>query len=245
MRIDAHYHLGKCRVFDADLSEEDVLEPHDDAGFDVTVVQPYPGAPDPVATHDRIAALVKSSGGRVRGLASLNPHRDPAEYFAEVSRCVRELGFVGIKLHTIGHALNPQSADGGTVFEAAQQLEVPVMVHTGPGVPFADPAMVAPRAKQFPGVPIILGHAGAGIFSGSAVAIAEHFDNVFLETSWCRVSDIAGMVSRAGARRVMLGTDHPKNIGPELAKYESAGLSSSDLELTLGGTAAEVYRLDV
>jgi len=241
--VDSHYHLGRCRVFDLDMTEQDVLEPHDSEGFDVTLVQPYPGAPDPVATHDRIAALAASSGGRVRGFASYNPHRDPAEYFAEVSRCVRDLGFVGIKLHTIGHALNPLSVDGGTVFETARELDVPVMLHTGAGIPFADPAMVIPRAKQFPDVRIILGHAGWSIFTGSAIAVAETFDNIYLETSWCRSSDLAGIVGRVGGRRVMYGSDHPKNVVPELAKYRSAGLSQEDLDLVLGDTAAEVFRL--
>lgn len=245
MLIDSHYHLGTCRVFDLDMNEEDVLAPHDAEGFDITLVQPYPGAPDPIATHDRIAALAESSDGRVRGFVSLSPHRDPAEYFAEVSRCVRELGFVGIKLHTIGHALNPQSTDAGTLFETARELDVPVMLHTGPGIPFADPTMVIPRAKQFPDVRIILGHAGWSIFTGSAVAVAETFDNVFLETSWCRASDLGWVVARVGANRVMYGSDHPKNIAPELAKYRSAGLSSADLDMALGGTAAEVFRLEV
>ena len=243
MLVDSHYHLGQCRVFDLDMSEEDVLEPHDAEGFDITLVQPYPGAPDPVATHDRIAALAASSEGRVRGFVSYNPHREAAEYFAEASRCVRDLGFVAIKLHTIGHSLNPLSVDGGSVFETARELDVPVMLHTGPGIPFADPTMVVPRAKQFPEVRIILGHAGWSMFTGSAIAVAETFDNIYLETSWCRSSDLAGLVARVGARRVMYGSDHPKNVAPELAKYRAAGLPQADLDLALGGTAVEVFRL--
>jgi hypothetical protein len=41
----------------------------------------------------------------------------------------------------------------------------------------------------------------------------------------------------------MYGSDHPKNVVPELAKYRSAGLAPADLDLVLGGTAAEVFRL--
>ena len=241
MRIDAHFHVGTCRVFDRDVSDQEVLDTHE--GWDVVVVQPYPGAPDPAATHDRIADLGKRTGGRVRGLASLSPHRDRDEYFAEIDRCVNQLGFVGIKLHTIGHALNPMSTDGATVFEAGREFGVPVMIHTGPGIPFADPGMAAPRARQFPDVTIILAHAGWSIFSGSAIAVAEQYDNVYLEPSWCRVSDIVPMVSRVGAGRIMFGSDDARNIQPELARYEAAGLSAGDLDRILGGTAAEVFRL--
>jgi len=241
--VDAHFHLGSCRVFDADVDESTVLGVLEQHGVSRTIVQPYPGAPDVPATHDRIAALARASAGRVVGLASVNPHTDEADYFAEVARCVRELGFVGVKLHTIGHAVNPRGRDAEKVFETARQLGVPVMIHTGPGVPFADPGMVAPRARQFPDVTIVLAHAGAGIFTGSAIALAETFDNVVLETSWCKAPDIATMVALLGPRRVMFGSDHPGNVGPELAKYRAGGLGDAALAAVLGGTASEVFAL--
>jgi uncharacterized protein len=239
---DGHFHLGSCRVFDADVSEDDALAAMDANGVDRMIIQPYPGAPDPAAVHDRIAAMARDSD-RIFGLASLSPHMDPADYHAEVSRCVKDLGFVGVKLHTIGHAVNPRSRDAEAVFDSARQLGVSVMVHTGPGVPFADPAQVASRARQFSDVTIVLAHAGAGIFSGSAIAIAETFDNVVLETSWCRSTDIGQMVGLLGSDRVMLGTDHPRNVAPELMKYRSLGLRQEQLDDVLGRTAERVYRL--
>lgn len=240
--IDSHFHLGSCRVFDADFGEADVNTAMEENGVDRMILQPYPGAPDPVAVHDRIAAMARTSE-RIFGLASLSPHMDHAAYHAEVSRCVKELGFVGVKLHTLGHAVNPRSRDGEVVFSTAKELGVCVMVHTGAGVPFADPAQVASRARQFPDVTIVLAHAGMGIFSGSAIAMAESFDNIVLEPSWCRPPDIAQMVKLVGSGRVMLGTDHPLNVGPELAKYRSLGLSQQQLDDVLGGTAQRVFNL--
>ena len=243
MVTDAHFHLGRCRVFDADFDERDVVRAMDDHDVDRMVVQPYPGAPDAAATHDRIAKLGHETGGRVVGLASLTPHQDDDAYYAEVSRCVA-MGFVGVKLHTIGHAVNPRSADAEKVFATAADLGIPVMVHTGAGVPFADPAMIAGRAKQFPHVPIVLAHAGAGIFSGSALGMAQTFDNVLLETSWCRVSDIGQMINAVGSRKVMLGTDHPNNVSVELAKYRSLGLSEEVLTDVLDRTAVNLFGID-
>lgn len=243
MVTDAHFHLGRCRVFDANLDERDVVRAMDGCEIDRMIVQPYPGAPDPAETHDRIAKLGEDTGGRVIGLASISPHMDDAAYHAEISRCVG-MGFVGVKLHTIGHAVNPRSADAEKVFATAKELGVPVMVHTGAGVPFADPAMIAPRATQFPDVPIILAHAGAGIFSGSALGMAQTFENVLLETSWCRVSDIGQMVNVVGSRKVMLGTDHPNNVSVELTKYRSLGLSGEVLTDVLDRTAMNVFAID-
>lgn len=243
--IDAHFHMGSCRVFDYPGYDEDVIldvmEKNDIGGM---IIQPYPGSPDLAGTHDRIAALTKQTNGRIRGLASVNPHQDEDTYFAEVERCVKELNFVGVKLHTIGHAINPRTSDAEKVFETARQLDIPVMVHTGPGIPFADPAMVAPRARQFPDVTIILGHAGHGMFTGGAISMAETFDNIVMETSWSRAPDIAMMVNHLGTRRVMLGTDHPGNVATELTKYRTGNLTAEQLEESMGKTATEVFKLD-
>lgn len=243
--VDAHHHIDSCRVFDLDQDEESVLATMDRNEVSACLMQPFPGAPNPREVHDHIANLTKRLPGRIFGVVSLNPHTDPDTYRSEARRCVKDLGFVAIKLHTIGHAVNPLSRDGETVFETARELGVPVMVHTGPGVPFADPAMVLPRAQQFPDLTFVLAHAGFGVFSGSAVAVARACPNVVLETSWSPGYDIAWMVRELGPRRVMFGSDLLTNTATELTKYRSLGLSDPDLQTVLGETARETFKLDV
>jgi hypothetical protein len=51
--IDAHMHLGSCRVFDLDITEEQLLANLDRNAVNAAIVQPFPGAPDPRAVHDR------------------------------------------------------------------------------------------------------------------------------------------------------------------------------------------------
>jgi len=245
MLIDAHTHLGTCRVFGSDVPREVLSRAMDEHAVDLAVVQPFPGAPDPAAVHDEIAALAREHPGRFAGLASLNPHLDPEVYRAEITRCVRDLGFVAVKAHAIGHALNPLTPDARMVFEVATDLGVPVMVHTGPGIPFAEPAMWIPLARAFPDTTVVLAHAGAGIFTGPAVVAAEVCSNVILETSWCNPQDIGRAVRTLGPERVMFGSDMPFNVGPELAKYRAAGLTEAQLEGPLWRTAARVFRLSV
>jgi predicted TIM-barrel fold metal-dependent hydrolase len=98
MIIDAHAHLGTCRVFDLDVSEHLLLEKLESNGVDALIVQPFPGAPDPAAVHNRIAALAERHPGGIYGLASLNPHIGHDAYRAELTRCVRDLGFVGVPI---------------------------------------------------------------------------------------------------------------------------------------------------
>ena len=243
--IDAHSHLGEDRVFDLDSSEEWLLGGMNDNHIDISRVQPYPGANSARATHDRIAALAKEHPGRIFGIASINPHQDRDDYFNELSRAVKELGFVGVKLHTIGHAMHPASNDGTTVFESASQLGIPVMMHTGPGVPFAAPSAVTPQLKKFPQVPVILAHAGHGIFSDEATAVAEAFPQVYLEPSWCAFYNIGGMVAAVGAGRVMLGTDLPPNAKVMIETVKAVGLGPDDEAMVMGGTAREAFKLDV
>src|ERR1700737_4883138 len=101
--IDTHVLLGECRVFDLDLSEHEIIDSMDLNNIQSAIIQPFPGCRDFRVTHDRIAKMSSKYPRRVFGLCSLSPHRDRDEYQKEVERCVKDLGFVGMKLHTIGH----------------------------------------------------------------------------------------------------------------------------------------------
>lgn len=241
--VDAHSHLGACRIFDLKVEAEELVGVMEAAGITAAIVQPFPGAPDPAKVHDEIAELAIQHPGRIFGLVSFNPHRDPEEYFREAERCVKELGFVGLKLHTIGHAVNPLSRDGGTVFQAARELEVPVMVHSGPGAPFALPAHLLPRAREFPEVKIVIAHAGFIFYTGEAFAVAKECANVYLETSWLYADDIRWLIGALGPERVMWGTDLPRNVKPALAIVEELDLPEEQKHLFLGETAARVFQL--
>jgi predicted TIM-barrel fold metal-dependent hydrolase len=242
--VDAHQHVGDCRVFDASVSEAEVLRALDTYELDVALVMPFPGATDGAADHDRIAELDRVSGGRVRGIVNITPHQDHDAYAAEAERCVRELRFVALKLHTVGHAVDPTTRDGRMVFETAARLGVPVMVHTGGiGTPFARPSHCLPLAREFPDTAIVLAHAGMGVASREAGIVAGECPNVYLETAWCPVLDTQWLVDTVGADRLMLGSDAIENLALELAKYRGLRLAEGDLARCLGGTATEVFSL--
>jgi predicted TIM-barrel fold metal-dependent hydrolase len=241
--IDTHAHLGECCVFGLNSTEEELVRRMDECGIDATIVQPYPGAKEAARTHDRVAELCAKYPGRFFGLASLSPHGDHDGYRREVERCIRELGFVGVKLHTIGHAVNPLSEDGDFLFATAHELGIPAMVHTGPGIPFALPALCMPAAQKYPGLKIILAHAGFAVFSAEAQVAASIFGNLYLETSWCIGEDIRWMISTIGPDRVMMGSDLPSNVPVEIAKYKALDLDPATSAKVLGETACKVFNL--
>lgn len=246
MIIDAHVHLGRDRVFDEEQTEEEIISVMNANEIDVAIVQPMVDTPTIDVSreiHNRIAEMGKKNPQRIFGMISLNPHLKEKEFEEEVTRCVQKLGFVGIKLSPIAHACSPLSKDGIRVFENADKLKIPVMVHTGAGIPFALPSLVLPVAKKFPQVRIVLAHAGGNIASSEALIVAQECENVFLEPSWVAIHIIKKWIKIIGAERIMFGSDMLENTPVELSKYRNMGLSREDLEHCLFGTAKEFFNL--
>jgi predicted TIM-barrel fold metal-dependent hydrolase len=180
--------------------------------------------------------------GRFFGLASASPHGDREAYRREVERCVKDLHFVGVKLHTIGHAVNPLS-EGGLVFATAHELGIPAMVHTGPGVPFALPSLCIPAAQKYPNLNIMLAHAGFAVLSAEAQVAASVCGNLYIETSWCIGENIRWMINTIGGDRVMMGADLPSNVPVEIAKYRALDLEPELYDKVMGGTAVALFKL--
>lgn len=241
--IDAHAHLGRDPVFDVDFTEESLLESQKSNGISVTLVQP-PTVHDLEGIkqcHDAIADLARRFPRRFYGICCPNPHLPGTQFQDEVRRCIDELGFVALKLHPFGHAVNPLGTDGRKVFEIAEMLRIPVMVHTGPGVPWTLPSLLRPIAEAHPNLKVIVAHAGHNMLSAEAGLLAESCSNVYLEPSWVSGLTIERWIRTLGAHRIMFGSDHGENAATELAKYRSMKLSQEELATVLGGTAASVF----
>jgi len=247
MIIDAHAHLGYDHVFDEESTEEELLRWHERCGVDGAVVQPFVSRPyidDIQAAHDRVNRMCAAHPGRIFGMASINPHMRPEDYEREARRCVKTLNFVAIKITPIAHAVNPASKDGRAVFETARSLGAPVMVHTGNGAPFADPAALLDVAGDFTSVPIVLAHAGTDLLFTQALYLARTRDNVYLEPSWLSIINVRKALSVVGPGKIMFSSDHGVNIPVELAKYRTL-LEGRDLEQVLSRTAINVFNLPV
>jgi len=242
-KIDTHAHLGECCVFGLYATEEDMLRRMDESGVDATIIQPYPGATDYHQRHDEIADLCARHPGRFFGLASVSPHVGKDKYQREIERCVKDLKFVALKLHTIGHAVNPLTEDGDLVFATAFQFGIPAMVHTGAGIPFSLPALCMPAANKYPDLKIILAHAGGGIVSAEAQVAASICKNLYLETSWCLGEDIRWMINTIGPDRIMMGADLPSNVPVEFAKYKALEIEPAVYDKVMGETAIDVFKL--
>ena len=242
--IDTHCHLGVSKLSGLTITERDLLETMDEHGVDMALVMPHAVTDDPVAAHDAVAELCQRHPQRFRGIVNLSPLWDEADYRREVTRCVRDLGFVALKLNPMQHLASPLMQNADQVFDAGADLGVPVIVHTGLGAPWALPSLCIPQARRHPELPIVLAHVGFAIYVDEAYVAASECDNIYLEPSWCTVYGLRGLIQKLGAERVLFGSDNPENVPVELAKYRAIHLSAEDLATCLGGTAIRVFQLE-
>jgi predicted TIM-barrel fold metal-dependent hydrolase len=241
--VNAHAHIGDSRIWDVEMSEDELLATMDQHGVDVSLVMPSAGCRDAAAMHDRIAALGEAHPGRITGIVHINPHTDRPILEAEARRCVEDLGFVGIKIHPLGYGVDPRSRDAEAIFEVARDMSIAVMIHTGSGLPWGLPSVWIPHAQRFPDVKVVLAHAGMGVFTSEAHLAASLCPNVYLETSWAKPGELLWLIRDLGPQRVMFAADMVSNMAVELYKYRAIGLTQDELEWCLGRTATTVFGL--
>ncbi|MBI9046897.1 MAG: amidohydrolase family protein [Anaerolineaceae bacterium] len=241
--IDTHCHLGVSNLSGLTITEHDLLRSMEENGVMTSLVMPHAVTDNAIDEHDKVARLCQKYPGRFFGIVNLSPHWKETEYWNEVSRCINELNFVAIKLNPMQHLVSPMWQKANKVFDTASQLKVPVIIHTGPGVPWSLPSLTIPQALRKPDLPIILAHAGYGIYTAEAQVAAQVCNNIFLEPSWCTVDGLEGLIHSVGADRIMLGSDQPMNLPVELVKYKSANLSDQELNQCFYKTAQKIFNI--
>jgi len=246
MIIDTHAHYGHDYVFDEDNSIETLLYYCNKYGIDHAIIQPSiprPYIEETAKIHNDIYAICQKYKGLFFGMAAINPHFKPEDYDAELTRCVKNLGFVGVKITPIGHAANPALESCMHVYEICRTLGIPVMIHTGVDTSFANPINLLAPARAFTDVKFIMAHAGAGIMFTTALYVAELCSNVYLEPSWLDIYSLKTAIDKIGSERIMFSSDMPMNIPVELAKYRAVTEDLAVLDQLFYKTALEVFQL--
>lgn len=244
--IDVHAHLGDDVVFGHSITEQSLLDGYRDTIVSGAIVQPslprfYIEANKEI--HDRIARFsTECKEIKIWGMASIYPHFTHDEYRQEAYRCVKDLGFVGLKLTPIGHACDPESEDGMFTFSIANELGVPMMVHTGSGIPFSSPMHILKAAQKYENLPIVVAHAGMGLMAREAVILAKLCPNVYLEPTWIGVADMKMIYEEVGAERIMFSSDHVNNVPVQLEIFKAV-IPEGELAQILYRTAEKVYRI--
>jgi predicted TIM-barrel fold metal-dependent hydrolase len=246
MIIDAHAHLGIDLVFEEVRTEEELMAMMDANKVDATVLQGMYGhiyLDEIEDNHNRIARLGQQNPKRIFGMITMTPYLHEADFYNEAKRCVKELGFVGMKLHPMAFGCSPGNARAEMMWKICEELGIPIMVHTGAGAPLSLPSQVVRRCKQFPNVPCVLAHSGMLIYFDEAFLAAHECPNVYLETSWTAPHHILHALKAFGAGRLLFAADEIANVATEIGKYNSLPISGADREQCFWRTANTVFKL--
>ncbi|MEX2542021.1 MAG: amidohydrolase family protein [Trueperaceae bacterium] len=232
--IDSHTHVDMNEAFGWFDPPESILELMDEAGIAKAVIMTYADAPA-TGKHplEYIAGAVKQYPDRLIGFARMNPF-----YGERSSRLLEEaltdLRFKGLKIHQESITAVPYNPAVLELVRVAARHRAPVLFHTGDEA-MSLPLQVARCARAAPEATIIMAHCGGYFHADEAIAVAEEYDNLMIDTSAIPYPDkLAEAVRRLGPQRVLFGSDGPGcNPALELRKLELAGLSERDMDLLL------------
>jgi predicted TIM-barrel fold metal-dependent hydrolase len=237
--IDCHCHAGKGDRLTAPWNTDAPIEPYlrraRKAGIDKTVVF-APFHTDYDEANRQVARIVRRFPGRLIGFAFVHATRDAGRIFQMVERA-RRWGFRGIKSH--GFEAMPTRE----LCEAARAFRMPLLADV-----VGRAEVVDLLASQFPDVNFIIPHLGSFADDWRAhqrvIDQLVRYPNVYTDTSGIRRFDyIVEAVKRAGARKVLFGSDGPwLHPGLELHKVRLLGLPAEQEALILGGNIIRLLR---
>ena len=123
-----------------------------------------------------------------------------------------------LKLQPQYQAVNPVSSRSDFLFVTALEDRLPVIAHTGAGVPFALPSLFIAPARRFPALPIILGHAGGSVYYLETVVAASVCPNIYIKVSSLMPHHILEILSHVDSSRLLAGSDLPESMDVEFSK---------------------------
>jgi predicted TIM-barrel fold metal-dependent hydrolase len=233
MIIDCHCHAGKgdglTGPWDTAAPLGKYLRRAATAGIDRTVLFAAFHSDYAVANRD-VARIVASRRDRLYGFAFVHPERDRGRVFGMVKAAVEQYGFRGIKVHRYDGRISRE------ICEVARAFALPVLYDV-----MGEVSTVELLAQEYPDVAFIIPHLGSFADDWRAqLALIDHLvrhPNVYTDTSGIRRFDLLQeAVRRAGAHKVLFGTDGPwLHPGVELVKVRVLGLAQHEEQLVLAG----------
>jgi uncharacterized protein len=217
--------------------------------------------PDSQWTRD----FLRAANGHVHALCNVDP-RDPLAP-AQLERDMAA-GFKGAKLYPVNRCFRISDPACRPFFEKARELGASICVHYGVTVDptgdlrYADPIDLSPVARDFPEIPFVIAHFGAG-WLDSVLRLAYQCKNVCVDSSgtnnWMDYHvprmTLAEVFERTltaiGPERILFGTDAGTTAAyrtwikfQQVRTLEEMGLSAHDRDLILRANAVRVFHLE-
>jgi len=188
--------------------------------------------------------------------ANINPYMtERGGTAAECRRLLTEEGFRGVKLYPTYNYFYPNDRLVYPIYAVAEELGVPVMVHTGSSVfkgarlKYGDPLYLDDVAVDFPALKLVMVHSGRGLWYNTAFFLARLHENVYLEVAGLppqKLLDYFPELER-NADKIIFGSDWPGvvSIKANIDIINSLPIKAETKEKILGGNAARLLSIPV
>jgi uncharacterized protein len=228
-------------------------------GIDRAVLVNYP-SPDLMGFTSRVnqyvAEYCAAAPDRLIAMGGVHP-RFTEDAAAEVRRAA-DMGVRALKLHPPHMAVEPNAYLHGldslrALYEEAQRLRLPVMIHTGTSIfPGArsrtgEPMPIDDVAVDFPDLTIILAHGGRPLWMEQAFFLVRRFPRVYMDVSSIPPRQILRYFPRLAevADKVLYGSDWPapgvKSMAENLQGFRALGLPAEAEAKMLDGNARVLF----
>jgi uncharacterized protein len=236
-----------------------LLKRLDADGIDRAVLVNYP-SPDLMGfshrVNDYVAEYCQAAPDRLIPMGGVHP-RFAEDAAAEVRRAA-ELGVRALKVHPPHMAVEPNAYLHGlpalrAIYEEAQRLRLPVMIHTGTSIfPGArsrtgEPMAVDDVAVDFPDLTIVLAHGGRPLWMEQAFFLVRRFPRVYMDVSSIPPRAIPRYFPRLVevADKVLYGSDWPapgvRSMGDNLREFRGLGLPEDAVTKMLDANARRLF----
>jgi predicted TIM-barrel fold metal-dependent hydrolase len=210
----------------------------------------------PSEANDWVARYAAADPSRLIAFGSVHPRyvRDAA---GETER-LANLGIRALKIHPAHQLFAPNAYRDGlgplaAIYERAQALGLPVMIHTGtsifPGARnvYAQPILADDVAVDYPNLVIILAHGGRPLWMNEAFFLVRRHPNVYMDVSGIPPQRLLEYFPRLEeiADKVLFGTDWPgpgvPDIRGNIDKFLALELSEAARGKILYENAAQLF----
>lgn len=232
------------------IPSELTLAALDAAHIDRALVSAWWGPSGPILSNEHVASVVAAHPDRLVGVAAVDLSR-PMAAVLELRRCVKDLGFKGLRVLPWLWNLPPNDRRYYPLYAECVQLGVPFCLqvgHTGPLGP-SDPGRPIPYldevALDFPELTIVGGHIGHP-WTLEMISLATKYPNVYIDTSAYKSkrypAELVEYMKSHGGKKVLFGSNYPMIMPSEcLEQVDELGLSPEARSSFLGENAKRVF----
>lgn len=220
-----------------------------------------------VPNSDYFRKFIAAQPERIFACCTLDPtsHEAPRQ----LEREIREAGFCGVKLYPTNQCYKLSDPRAVPFFEKVRELGIPVTIHYGISVAptsnlsCASPIDIHTVARDFPEIPFIIVHFGAG-YLREVLELYYHCPNIYVDTSgtnnwrkylpfdWSLRDVFAMCLDVMGADHILYGSDSggvPSGYRDWVLTdqndivHNRLGLGAEEKRLIMRGNAERLYKI--